>query len=57
MNRLITINNTFESFQSLIKLYVTNKNKLFGDIHLEIHSFFAANMITALGAVLDKLYH
>jgi hypothetical protein len=36
---------------------VTNKNKLFGDIHLEIHSFFAANMITALGAVLDKLYH
>jgi hypothetical protein len=54
MNRLITINNTFESFQSLIQLYETHKDELFGDIHLEIRHFFAANMSAALGAVLDK---
>jgi hypothetical protein len=54
MNRLITINNTFESFQSLIQLYKTHKDELFGDIHLEIYHFFAANMSAALGAVLDK---
>lgn len=54
MNRLITINNTFESFQSLIQLYETHKDELFGDIHLEIRHFFSANMSAALGAVLDK---
>lgn len=54
MNRLITINNTFESFQRLIQLYETSKDELFGNIHLEIHHFFAANMSAALGAVLDK---
>lgn len=54
MNRLNDINNTFESFQSLIQLYETNKDKLFEDIHLEIHNFFAPNMSAALGAVLDK---
>lgn len=54
MNRLITINNTFESFQSLIQLYETHKDELFGDIHLEIRHFFAANMSAALGAVLDE---
>lgn len=53
MNRLITINNTFESFQSLIQLYETHKDELFGEIHLEIRHFFAANMSAALGAVLD----
>lgn len=54
MNRLNTINNTFESFQSLIQLYEIHKDELFGNIHLEIHNFFAANMSAALGAVLDK---
>lgn len=54
MSRLIAINNTFESFQSLIHLYETHKDVLFGDIHLEIHNFFAANMSAGLGAVLDK---
>ncbi|MDI9337822.1 MAG: ATP-binding protein [Alphaproteobacteria bacterium] len=53
MNRLININNTFESFQSLIQLYEIHKNKFFGDIHLEIQNFFAANMSAVLGAVLD----
>jgi hypothetical protein len=54
MSRLVTINNTFESYQSLISLFEQHKGKLFGDIHLEIHNFFAANMSAALGAVLDK---
>lgn len=54
MNKLVTINNTFESFQSLIHLYENHKDELFGEIHLEIHHFFAANMSAALGAVLDK---
>ncbi|MBN2682953.1 MAG: HAMP domain-containing histidine kinase [Bacteroidales bacterium] len=54
MNKLVSINNTFESFQSLIHLYENNKGELFGEIHLEIRQFFAANMSAALGAVLDK---
>lgn len=54
MSRLVSINNTFESYQSLISLFEQHKDKLFGNIHLEIHNFFAANMSTALGAVLDK---
>ncbi|MGM0580489.1 MAG: ATP-binding protein [Bacteroidota bacterium] len=54
MNRLPTIDNSFESYQSLIYLYEMHRNDLFGDIHLEIRSFFAANMSAALGAILDK---
>lgn len=54
MNKLVTINNTFESFQSLIHLYERHKDDLFGEIHLEVRHFFAANMSAALGAVLDK---
>lgn len=54
MNKLSSINNTFESFQNLIQLYEENKDEFVGDIHLEIHQFFAANMSAALGAILDK---
>ncbi len=54
MNKLVKINNTYESFQGLIHFYEKHKNELFGDIHLEIQYFFAANMSAALGAVLDK---
>lgn len=53
MSRLIAINNTYESYQSLISLFEQHKEELFGNIHLEIHRFFAANMSAALGAVLD----
>lgn len=53
MNRLVKIDNTFESYQSLIQLYEKHKDELFGDIHVEIQHFFAANMSAALGAVLD----
>ncbi len=54
MHKLISINNTFESYQNLIQLYETYKDELFGNIHLEIRRFFAANMSAALGAILDK---
>jgi hypothetical protein len=53
MNKLVSIDNSFESFQSLIHMYENHKDELFGEIHLEIHGFFSANMSAALGAVLD----
>lgn len=55
MNNLINIDITFESYQKLINLYEENKNKMFSDIHIEIHQWFAANISAALGAVLDKI--
>lgn len=54
MYKLGAINNTYESYQSIIQFYETYKNELFGEISLEISNFFAANMSAALGAVLDK---
>ena len=54
MSKLVSINNTFKSYQCLISLFEKHKDDLFGGIHLEIHNFFAANMSAALGAVLDK---
>lgn len=54
MSKLSTINNTFESYQKIIDFFEANKAKMFSDIHLEIHNFFAANMSASLGAILDK---
>lgn len=54
MNKLITINNTFESYQCFITFYENNKNELFSNINLEIRHFFSANMSAVLGAILDK---
>lgn len=53
MSVLSTIDNSTRSFQSLISLYEENKGKLFSDIHIEIRSFFSANMSAVLGAILD----
>lgn len=53
MTRLTTINNTYDSYQSLISFYEENKDKMFDDIHLELRHFFSTNMSAALGAVLD----
>ena len=36
MSQLVTINNTFESYQKLISFYQEHKDKLFDTIHLEI---------------------
>jgi hypothetical protein len=53
MNRLNRIDNTYESYQSIISFYHANKDKGFDSIHIELQNFFAANMSAALGAVLD----
>ncbi len=54
MRALPIINNSYESFQALIDLYQENKNKHFSEISLEIRNFFAANMSSVLGAILDR---
>jgi hypothetical protein len=53
MNKLNSINNTFESYQQLIHFFQDNKDKVFDNVHVELRYFFAANMSAALGAVLD----
>jgi len=54
MNILADIDNSFESYQKLITLFDTNKNKFFDNVHVELRQWFSANMSAALGAVLDK---
>lgn len=54
MESLNRINDSYESYQRLIDLYENNKNELFSDIHIELRNFFAANLSSALGAILDK---
>ncbi len=54
MSKLSSINNTFESYQQLVSFYEANKKKIFEDVHIQLWSFFAANMSAALGAILDK---
>lgn len=53
MNILRNIDNSYESYQSLISFYRNNKDKTFDVIHLQILDWFAANMSAALGAILD----
>lgn len=53
MSILYNIDNTVESYQSLICLYEKNKNTMFSDIHIELKQWFSANMSAALGAILD----
>jgi hypothetical protein len=53
MNSLSQINNTFDSYQQLIRLFEDNKNKFSTDIRFSISGFFAANMCASLGAILD----
>ena len=54
MNSLCNIDNSFESYQKLIRFYQGNKDKAFSTIHIELHQWFSANMSAALGAILDK---
>lgn len=55
MNQISNINNTFESYQKLISFYQANKDKQFEDIHISITNWFAANMCSAFGGLLDIL--
>jgi hypothetical protein len=54
MYKLANINNTFESYQNLISFYNQDKDTFLSEIHLGLSNFFAANMSSALGAILDK---
>jgi anti-sigma regulatory factor (Ser/Thr protein kinase) len=53
MTQIRNINNSFGSYQCLINLYQEHKDKAFGDIHIGLYQWFAANMSAALGAILD----
>jgi anti-sigma regulatory factor (Ser/Thr protein kinase) len=53
MTTLSNINNTYESYQALISFYQENKDKASDRIYFQFHSWFAANMSAALGAILD----
>jgi hypothetical protein len=55
MSNLNNINNSFESYQKLISFYNENANRSFESIQLSLSSWFAANMCSALGGLLDKL--
>ena len=52
---LANIDTSFESYQQLINLYNANKNNHFDTIKLDFQQWFAANLSSALGGVLDKL--
>lgn len=53
MVHISSINNNFESFQQLIRVYEKNKHKFFENIEVEFSGFFAANLSAVLGAILD----
>lgn len=55
MSKLINIDNSFASYQQLIRLFQENKDSEFTRIDISIHQWFSANMSAALGAVLDTL--
>ena len=55
MSGVSSINNDYKSYQQIISLYESCKDLLFDVIPVSINGFFAANMSSPLGAVLDKL--
>ncbi|MBE7446144.1 MAG: hypothetical protein HS132_13185 [Planctomycetia bacterium] len=55
MRELRNIDTSFESYQKIIDLYQTYKDSIFEEIELDLHQWFAANMSSALGGVLDKI--
>lgn len=52
---LRNIDNSFDSYQKLISFYSKNKDAFLDNIHIKIERWFAANMSSALGAILDLL--
>jgi len=55
MRELRNIDTSFESYQKLIDLYQVYKDSIFEEIELDLYQWFAANMSSALGGVLDKI--
>ena len=53
MFKLSNIENSFDSYMELIKLYDEYKDECFEDITIYLEKWFAANMSATLGAVLD----
>ncbi|MBP8178021.1 MAG: ATP-binding protein [Spirochaetes bacterium] len=53
--KLSNINSNFESYQQLINLFHACKRTHFDTIILKITDWFAANMSSALGALLDSI--
>lgn len=51
---LSNIDTSFESYQSLINLYSSYKNNFLSEIEISISRWFAANLSSALGGILDK---
>ncbi len=52
--KLTQINGDYESYQSFISFFEEYKEVEFSGIHLELSTFFSANMSAVLGAILDK---
>lgn len=52
---LNNIDSSFESYQQLINLYNKNRESLFETIELSFQQWFAANLCSPLGGILDKL--
>ncbi len=55
MITLSNINNEFASYQQLINLFENHKDKRFNTISISLTNWFAANMCSALGGILDLL--
>ncbi|MCK6468441.1 MAG: ATP-binding protein [Candidatus Brocadia sinica] len=55
MMELRNIDTSFESYQRIIDLYRAHKDGIFEVIELSLNQWFAANMCSALGGVLDKI--
>lgn len=52
---LRNIDTSFESYQKIIDLYRAHKDSIFEVVELGLSQWFAANMCSALGGVLDKI--
>ena len=52
---LVNIDTSFESYQQLINLYNENKDNWFETIEISFQQWFAANLSSAIGGILDKL--
>ncbi len=55
MRELRNIDTSFESYQKIIDLYRDYKDSIFEVIELSLNQWFAANMCSALGGILDKI--
>ncbi len=52
---LVNIDTSFESYQQLINLYNENKDSWFETIEISFQQWFAANLSSDIGGILDKL--